>query len=335
MASSKTATPAIEVTHIGENTLRFMLSNTDASVANALRRAMISEVPTIAIDLVEIEDNTSVLADEFLAHRIGLIPLVSNRAIAHDGWASESLPRDGNGDHPPKEFDWHHSADREEDCEIKFELDVRNTMDNPIDVTTQDLKLSLTHPDDTRQADWGVKPVEYDPDHPVVIAKLRKNQSLKFTAIAKKGLGRMHAKWSPASGIVFTYDPVLKLNFDKLEKLSADQRRQWVEACPPGVLKFNEVTENVEIADELNIGIVYSGECEKVAGELFGATFKDLVSIKHHCGADGQPDRFHFEVETNGALDPVTLVKAALFELHTKLENVRDGLHKDQGGAFF
>ena len=47
----------VQVTHIGEHTLNFILSNTDASIANALRRAMISEVPTIAIDIVEIEES--------------------------------------------------------------------------------------------------------------------------------------------------------------------------------------------------------------------------------------------------------------------------------------
>ena len=39
------------------------------SMANALRRVMLVEVPTIAVDLVEIEQNTTVLNDEFIAHR--------------------------------------------------------------------------------------------------------------------------------------------------------------------------------------------------------------------------------------------------------------------------
>lgn len=60
----------------------FVLSDTDPSMANALRRAMMSDVPTIAIDLVEIENNTTCLNDEFIAHRLGLIPLVSDRV--HD-----------------------------------------------------------------------------------------------------------------------------------------------------------------------------------------------------------------------------------------------------------
>jgi DNA-directed RNA polymerase II subunit RPB3 len=67
----------VKIHKIKDDVCEFTLKNVDTSVANALRRVMISEVPTLAIDLVDIENNTSVLSDEFIAHRLGLIPLTS------------------------------------------------------------------------------------------------------------------------------------------------------------------------------------------------------------------------------------------------------------------
>jgi DNA-directed RNA polymerase II subunit RPB3 len=67
--------PKIEILQIAPQYIQFILSETDTSMANALRRIMIAEVPTLAIDLVEYAENSSVLNDEYIAHRLGLIPI--------------------------------------------------------------------------------------------------------------------------------------------------------------------------------------------------------------------------------------------------------------------
>jgi DNA-directed RNA polymerase alpha subunit len=58
-----------------ENELEFDMIGIHPSIANAFRRLMLSDVPTMAIDKVHILNNTSVIQDEVLAHRLGLIPL--------------------------------------------------------------------------------------------------------------------------------------------------------------------------------------------------------------------------------------------------------------------
>ena len=54
----------------------FEISGIDVSLANALRRIMIAEVPTVAIESVYMWNNTSVMHDEVLSHRLGLIPIM-------------------------------------------------------------------------------------------------------------------------------------------------------------------------------------------------------------------------------------------------------------------
>src|SRR3990167_7411824 len=55
--------------------LSFILKDSDPIFANTLRRLMIDEVPTMAIEEVEFSKNNSILYDEIVAHRLGLIPL--------------------------------------------------------------------------------------------------------------------------------------------------------------------------------------------------------------------------------------------------------------------
>ncbi|KAJ5125556.1 RNA polymerase II subunit 3 [Penicillium atrosanguineum] len=69
--------PQVTVREAEPYRVDFKLSSCDLAFANSLRRAILAEVNTVALDLVEIESNTSVLPDEMLAHRLGMIPLNS------------------------------------------------------------------------------------------------------------------------------------------------------------------------------------------------------------------------------------------------------------------
>lgn len=69
--------PKITVRQLDRDHANFILENVDLSFANSLRRIMIADIPTVAIDMVEIRNNTTVLPDEMLAHRLGMVPLLS------------------------------------------------------------------------------------------------------------------------------------------------------------------------------------------------------------------------------------------------------------------
>lgn len=58
-----------------ERKSKLLLKGTDAALLNSLRRAALNYVPTLAIENVSIYENSSILFDEFLAHRLGLLPV--------------------------------------------------------------------------------------------------------------------------------------------------------------------------------------------------------------------------------------------------------------------
>ncbi|MEQ2249992.1 DNA-directed RNA polymerases I and III subunit RPAC1 [Ilyodon furcidens] len=65
----------VDVVHLDENSMEFDMVGIDAAIANAFRRILLAEVPTMAIEKVFIYNNTSIVQDEVLAHRLGLIPI--------------------------------------------------------------------------------------------------------------------------------------------------------------------------------------------------------------------------------------------------------------------
>jgi len=147
-----------------EREIKFILSGIKTSIASAIRRIILSEIPTLAIEWVEFRKNNSVLNDEIIAHRLGLIPLTFDKKAYN---LPEKCKCKGKG------------CSR---CQVKLSL--KKT--GPCMVYSGDLKSNAKD----------VKPV-FDK---IPIVELFEGEELELIATARLGLGRNHARWQ--GGIV-------------------------------------------------------------------------------------------------------------------------------------
>jgi DNA-directed RNA polymerase II subunit RPB3 len=249
---------------------------------------MISGVPTFAIETVEFETNTSSGYDEFLAHRLGLIPLLS-----------QTVDRFNN-------FDQCSCVQNCEKCSVRFILHVHNTTSEHVLITSNDLIPETK--------DQKVLPVHWkqDPDDAILLGKLAPNQELKLTAIAKKGTGKDHAKWSPASIATYQFVPKIDLDQSKIRSWSDRERQLFVASCPSHVYRLDQKND-AQISIEDPLKCTYCEECTQTATALGHGDAIQIAPVK---------GEFIFTVETVGSLMPDEIVQQAFRVLLGKMDTI-------------
>ena len=163
----------IKVLEKKERRIRFVLEGANPSMANALRRVMKNEIPTMAIEFVDFEENNSGMFDELIAHRLGLMPLTFDKKSYN---TKAECKCGGKG------------CSR---CEVTLVLEKTG----PCVVKAGDMKTT----------DESVQPVDGD----IPIIDLLEGQRLKFEAIAQLGYGKEHIKWQ-AANVGYKYAPSVK-----------------------------------------------------------------------------------------------------------------------------
>ena len=281
-----------------EEKIQILLSKTDRSFANALRRSLISDTPKMAIDSVtfqlgtkeqdeEIWETTGPLPDEMIAQRLAMIPIPT----VHDKFHFQ--------DECPNCKDVVEEERGCVECQMIYTCVVFGSEEGRW-VTAGDMKYlgegSLEIPDEYRT---------------IPITKLLKGQMIEFYATAIMGRGREHTKWSPVCGVSFHPRRIGVMNNKKKSKILWDMDLEINAKDFDKDGKLKDIDKVAILVDELN----HVGDGTEASRE-----FGDAVTLEEVSG------EFILEFETDGSMGPKVAFMKAVEELAGRFGSLEQDL---------
>lgn len=280
---------SVKVNSMNDEVMECELCGVDPSFANALRRILIAEIPTVAIEHVFVVNNTSIIQDEVLAHRLGLVPLLID----------------------PTKLDYKSAEEASsEKNTVVFKLDItckrvgdKVVNDKVLSSALQWLPQGSELPDETscRFAsgqshlfpDASPRAVHDD----ILLAKLRPGQTIQLEAHCIKGIGKDHAKWSPVATAWYQFYPEIRL----LKAPSPSQAAE-LDTLAPGLFYRDSPGAELKVHDAWGHMKHWEKLRRLLEQESWGEVLQ-LLKRKHHV---------IFTLESAGALPPSRLMSDAL-----------------------
>ena len=279
--------------------IRILLTDTDRSFVNSIRRSLISDTPKMAIDTVRFElgtiemddevwETNGPIPDEMIAQRLAMLPIPTR----HDEfYFQDSCPNC--------------SELVVEDrgcplCTMLFTCKSFGSEEGRM-VTAGDMnflgeeRLSI--------------PEKY---HTIPITKLFRGQMIEFYATAVMGRGRDHAKWSPVCGIAFTPRYVGVINIVSRAKILWDLGLT-ITAKDFDSKKVGARLEDIDKVAQLIDDLHHVGEGTEESRE-----FKDAITLEE------VPREFILSFETDGSMTARVAFEKAIEELSGRFGNIEE-----------
>jgi len=295
----------VKVVKMEKDDMEFDLIGIDFSLANAFRRIVLAEVPSMAVDRVFIYNNTSVIQDEVLAHRLGLIPFRADHRLFEMHKKSTERVRDGNED--PMKVD--------QDT-LVFKLQIRCKKNPRYKSSATDTvgdDMYIDHKVYSKHIEWvpvndqrnyykasNIGPIHDD----ILIAKLRPGQEVDVVMHCVKGIGKDHVKFQPVATASYHLLPEIILK----KPVTGEMARRLKACFPKGVIKV----DSVDSEDVARVANCRRDTCSREV--LRHSDLKECVELTR------VKDYFIFSVESVGALPPNVIFTEAVDILMQKCQ---------------
>ncbi|EEQ32996.1 DNA-directed RNA polymerase core subunit rpc40 [Microsporum canis] len=301
----------------------FSLIGVDAAIANAFRRILIAEIPTLAIEYVYIQNNTSVIQDEVLAHRLGLIPLKGSlEGINWLRWFK--VPKEGDPDSGSTHEDSNTIVLRlVKECKLNPNAhpseEDPTVLYNNAHIYAKDL---IFEPQGRQEKYFHGDGVIQSANPDILLAKLRPGQKIDIEMHCIKGIGADHAKYSPVATASYRLLPDIQI----LRPILGKDAIKFAGCFPRGVIGIEHVTA----AESAQPGSGYEGkEGEKKA--VVVDPFKDTVSREclRHDEFKGKVklgrvrDHFIFNIESTGQFNSDLMFLESIKVLKLKCQRLK------------
>jgi DNA-directed RNA polymerase II subunit RPB3 len=246
--------------------------------------------------------------DEFLSHRLGLIPFASEQ--------TDELQY-------TRECDCDSFCSK---CALAFSLDVAASQNEKRNVYSTDL-IASNLKENTQISP--IFPIHYSgcletsKKKPILISKLNSGQRIKLICIAKKGIGKEHAKWCPISNFKIIKEPSVYLDLFKINHLLNDKEKTELIEIFPYLFKLSETEKKIFYNEIFESGrLVFS---KKDFSQLIEFLFKKKIDKKKIIKKTLEEDNFEIFIESTGVLKAADIFKKSIQILKKKLNMM--GIH--------